>query len=262
MKISLSIQTHSRPVPAQGSAAAPHRPLLSYYERPQDRPGFVRALFNATAGSYDGINGLMSFGSGAWYRRKCLLRAGLAPGARMLDVAVGTGLVAREAVRILGRPGDVIGLDLSEGMLGVARRSLPIPLVQARAEELPLVDESLDFVSMGYALRHVTDLVLLFTEFRRVLRPGGRVMLLELGRPDSRAGYAAAKAWLGGVVPAVSSLFGARSRTLMNYYWDTIDACVPPAEITRCLAAAGLVEPACRTEFGLFRTYTARRAPG
>ncbi len=261
MKVSLSVQTDNR----RGSLAegtAPHRPLLSYYAAPGDRAGFVRDLFNGTASSYDGINRVMSFGSGAWYRRQCLLRAGLTPGMRMLDVAVGTGLVAREALRILGRPEDVVGLDLSEGMLGVARRALPIPLVQARAEALPLADGSLDFISMGYALRHVTDLVTLFAEFGRVLRPGGRVLLLELGRPEGRVGHAVAKTWLGGVVPAVSGLFGARSRTLMQYYWDTIEACVPPAEILRCLGEAGLVEPSCRTEFGLFRSYTARRAPG
>jgi ubiquinone/menaquinone biosynthesis C-methylase UbiE len=92
---------------------------------------------------------------------------------RMLDVAIGTGLLAREAVRILGRPDDVIGLDLSEGMLAEARRALPIPLVQAQAETLPLADASLDFVSMSYALRHVTSLGVLFAEFRRVSAPAG-----------------------------------------------------------------------------------------
>ncbi len=239
--------------------APPHAPLLSYYEAPGARQGFVRDLFNRTAGAYDGINRVMSFGSGAWYRRQALVRAGLRPGARMLDVAVGTGLVAREAVGILGDPNGVIGLDVSEGMLAVAG-GLGIPRVQARAEALPLADGSLDFISMGYALRHVADLLALFGEFRRVLRPGGRVLLLELGRPESALGYAVAKAWLGGVVPALSRFAGAEARTLMRYYWDTIDACVPAAEIQRRMAEAGLAEVGCRTEFGLFRAYTATRA--
>ena len=240
------------------SGAAPHRPLLSYYGAPQDRSDFVRHLFDDTAGSYDGINRVLSFGSGAWYRRRALLRAGLRPGARMLDVAVGTGLVAREAIRILGRPEDVVGLDLSEGMLGVAR-SLGTSLVQARAEALPLADGSVDFLSMGYALRHVSDLALAFVEFRRVLRPGGRLLLLELGRPESRVGYAVARAYLGGVVPALSRLAGAQSRTLMRYYWDTIDACVPAREIMRHLREAGLAQVECHTELGIFRAYTALR---
>ena len=245
--------------PSQGRATPPHSPLLSYYSAPEERSGFVRDLFNRTAASYDGINSVLSFGSGAWYRRRALLRAGLRPGARMLDVAVGTGLVAREAVRILGRADDVIGLDLSEGMLQVARRSLRIPLVQARAESLPLCDASLDFVSMGYALRHVADLLPTFGEYRRVLRPGGRLVLLEIGRPDSAYGYAIAKFYLGSVVPALSRIAGVGSKTLMRYYWDTIDACVPAAEIQRCLGESGFVNVACQTDLGIFRAYTAER---
>ena len=249
--------------PATGDkAAAPHRPLPRWYAAPQDRAGFVRDLFNGTADSYDGINRVFSFGSGGWYRRRALLRAGLTPGARLLDVAVGTGLLAREALHITGRAEDVIGVDLSEGMLRVARRSLPIPLLQGRAEALPVAGASVDFVTMGYALRHVTDLAVTFAEYRRVLRPGGRVLLLELARPESRLGHAVAKAWLGGVVPALSGLAGAQSRQLMRYYWDTIEACVPPAAILRQLDAAGFEEVGCTTELGIFRAYAARRPAG
>jgi len=242
--------------------APPHQPLLSYYDAQHDRFDFVRNLFNRTAGSYDGINRFMSFGCGAWYRRRTLVQAGLKPGARMLDVAVGTGIVAREAVRILGRAEDVIGLDVSEGMLGVAKASLPIPLLQARAEALPLGDATLDFVSMGYALRHVSDLLLVFEEFRRVLRPGGRLLILEMGRPEGPVGYAVAKTYLGRIVPAFSRLASAESRTLMRYYWDTIDACVPAADIMGRLREAGFADVACHTELGIFRAYSARRPAG
>lgn len=242
------------------AAGAPHDPLLGYYHAPHARAGFVRDLFDRTAHSYDRINSVLSFGSGGWYRRRALLRAGLRPGDRMLDVAVGTGLVAREGLAILARPADVIGLDLSLGMLREARQALPIPLLQSQAEELPLADASVDFISMGYALRHVTDLGVLFSEFRRVLRPGGRVLVMEIARPESRLGYALVKAYVGRVVPALSRLLGRDSRTLMRYYWDTIDACVPPAEILRQLGAAGLRDVACDTQLGAFRAYTASRA--
>uniref|UniRef100_UPI003BAA184B class I SAM-dependent methyltransferase n=1 Tax=Roseococcus sp. TaxID=2109646 RepID=UPI003BAA184B len=151
-------------------------------------------------------------------------------------------------------------LDLSLGMLGEARAALPIPLLQSRAEELPLADASVDFVSMGYALRHVTDLGVLFAEFRRVLRPGGRVLVMEIARPESRLGYALTKAYVGGVVPMLSRMLGRDSRLLMRYYWDTIDACVPPAEILARLGEAGLAEVSCETELGAFRAYRARRA--
>jgi demethylmenaquinone methyltransferase/2-methoxy-6-polyprenyl-1,4-benzoquinol methylase len=238
----------------------PHAPLLSYYREPQARASFVRNLFDSTAPSYDRINTILSFGSGGWYRRRALLRAGLKPGDRMLDVAVGTGLVAREGLAILGRPEDVLGLDLSLGMLRQARRTLPIPLIQSRAEDLPLADASRDFISMGYALRHVADLGLLFAEFRRVLCPGGRVLIMEIARPEGRLAHALAKAYVGRVVPALSRLLGRDSETLMRYYWDTIDACVPPAEILRQLGAAGFRDVACDTQLGIFRAYTAQRA--
>ncbi|MDB5415667.1 MAG: dimethylmenaquinone methyltransferase [Rubritepida sp.] len=220
----------------------------------------MRDVFDRAAGSYDRINAVLSLGTGAWYRRHALLQAGLRPGMRMLDVAVGTGLVAREAVRILSRTEDVIGLDLSAGMLGVARRSLPIPLIQARAEALPLADASVDFISMGYALRHVTDLAVLFAEFGRVLRPGGRVLVLEIAKPESRLAYALAKAYVGVIVPGLSRLGGADSGMMMRYYWDTIEACVPPAEIMRHLRESGLEQVGCETSVRIFRAYSAQRA--
>jgi demethylmenaquinone methyltransferase/2-methoxy-6-polyprenyl-1,4-benzoquinol methylase len=240
---------------------APHPPLPAYYRTASERGDFVRGLFDRTAPSYDRINAAFSFGSGAWYRRRALRRAGLRPGQRLLDVAVGTGLVAREAVRILGRPEDVVGIDLSEGMLAEARRRLAIPLLRGRAEALPVADASFDFLSMGYALRHVSALPIAFTEYRRVLRPGGRLLLLEIARPESRAAYAAASLYLGRIVPAIGACLGGgeRGRMLMRYYWDTIDACVPPAVILRSLAQAGFAEVGCEVQLGIFRAYTARR---
>jgi demethylmenaquinone methyltransferase/2-methoxy-6-polyprenyl-1,4-benzoquinol methylase len=235
--------------------------LTEYYPTPADRDGFVQSLFDQAAGSYDRINAAFSLGSGAWYRRRALLQAGLRPGQRMLDVAIGTGLVAREGLRILGRREAVTGLDLSEGMLAEARRGLAIPLIRARAEALPLADASFDFLSMGYALRHVPDLGATFAEYRRVLRPGGRLLLLEIGRPEGRLAYRAARLYLGRVVPALSRLSGGgpRAGLMMQYYWDTIDACVPPATILAALAGAGFAAARCETQLGLFRAYMAER---
>src|ERR1700758_653212 len=101
---------------------------------------FVRGLFNDTAPHYDTVNRIFSLGSGGWYRRRCLLRAGLKPGQRVLDVAIGTGLLAGAATRIVGPSGAVFGLDLSEAMLAEARRKLDIPLIQGLADSLPLAD--------------------------------------------------------------------------------------------------------------------------
>ena len=85
-----------------GDALKPHPTLDRYYGRSDERPQFVRRMFDATAGDYDRVEGPMALGSGRWYRREALQRAGLGPGMRVLDVAIGTGLVAREAVRLAG----------------------------------------------------------------------------------------------------------------------------------------------------------------
>ena len=94
----------------------------------------MRELFDQAARDYDRVESLMAFGSGPRYRRDALVRAGLASGMRVLDVAIGTGLVAREALRVVGPGGAVVGIDVSAGMLGRAAASLPVRLVQARSE--------------------------------------------------------------------------------------------------------------------------------
>jgi demethylmenaquinone methyltransferase/2-methoxy-6-polyprenyl-1,4-benzoquinol methylase len=237
----------------------PHPPLARYYSEANQRDDFVRGLFDRGAPAYNQVNALCSFGSGGRYRRNALQRSGLAPGQRMLDVAVGTGLVAHEAVSILGRPEDVIGLDLSAGMLREAGARLPIPLIQARAEAIPLAGSSVDLLSMGYALRHVTDLTRTFREFHRVLRSGGRILLLEIDHPGSHLGGAALRFYLGSVVPALARWLGGGdpAQVMMRYFWDTIDACVPPAEIEGALADAGFVGVSCEVQLGIFRAYRA-----
>ncbi len=126
-------------------------------------------------------------------------------------------------------------------MLAIARRSLGIPVIQGRAENLPVADASMDFVTMGYALRHVEDLAATFREFRRVLRPGGRVLILEISRPVSAPARTLAQLYFRQLVPAVCRLLsaGEEARDLMRYYWDTIEACVPPPVILAALAGAG-----------------------
>jgi demethylmenaquinone methyltransferase/2-methoxy-6-polyprenyl-1,4-benzoquinol methylase len=240
---------------------APHPPLTRYYERQSRRERFVRTLFDRGAGTYDRIDSVFSLGTGPRYRRQALRRSGLEPGKRMLDIAIGTGLVAREAARILERPSDVIGLDVSAGMLREARRTLPIPLVQAKAEAVPLADATVDLVTVGYALRHFADLDGTFAEFHRVLRPGGSVLLLEIDQPESRFGQAALQAYLGRVVPTLSRWLGGGrdAGEMMRYFWDTIDACVPPMEIERALAQAGFNGVSCEVQLGIFRAYRASK---
>jgi demethylmenaquinone methyltransferase/2-methoxy-6-polyprenyl-1,4-benzoquinol methylase len=222
----------------------PHRVLAQYYRSERDRASFVTTLFDRAARHYDWVGHLLAFGSGPYYRRRALAHAGLRPHMKLLDVATGTGQVARAAARILGDPRRVVGLDPSGGMLREARRHHAGALVQGRAEEIPVRDDAFDMLSMGFALRHVATLETAFAEYRRVLKPGGRLLILEVSRPRYAATRWAIRVYFQQVLPLIIRI-GTSSpdaQLLMKYYWDTIDECVPPATILAALRQAGFVD--------------------
>jgi demethylmenaquinone methyltransferase/2-methoxy-6-polyprenyl-1,4-benzoquinol methylase len=240
---------------------APHPPLKDYYAHEADRDGWVRRLFDQTAGDYDRIERAMAFGSGSWYRRSALRRAGLRPGMRVLDVGVGTGLTAREAAVLVGRTGSVTGVDPSPGMLECAVVPAGVTLLLGKADAVPLPADAVDFLSMGYALRHVEDLSLAFREFMRVLAPGGLLCVLEITSPAGRARRTLLKAYMHGVVPFVARYL-ARNREmplLMRYYWDTIEACASPSLIMSAIHEAGFTDVERSVSLGIFSAYCARK---
>ncbi len=226
------------------SAHAPHVPLTHYYADEASRRGFVREMFDSTAEDYDRMERILGFGTGLRYRGQALERAGLRPGMKMVDVGVGTGLVAREAVRITGSAELVTGVDPSPGMMQNAKVPEGVALVEGRAEEIPFPDDHFDFLSMGYALRHISDLSLAFEEFHRVMKPGAKLCLLEITCPESRWGRFLLKIYMKGVVPLLALFVSRRKNTprLWRYYWDTIEACVPPAQVLATLEACGFTD--------------------
>ncbi|MEP6608054.1 MAG: class I SAM-dependent methyltransferase [Burkholderiaceae bacterium] len=239
-----------RPIP-------PHRPLTAYYADEAARHRWLRRVFDATAVDYERVERMMAFGTGSWYRRQALGRAGLVHGMQVLDVGTGTGLTAMEAARVSGRGANVTGVDPSQGMLASARLPAGMRVLEGSAEELPASDHSFDFVSMGYALRHVADLHAVFTEFFRVLRPGGRACVLEITRPRSVFAMRALRVYMRTIVPALARVVG-RSRDmpqLMRYYWDSIEACVPPQEVVEQMRAAGFASVTRHVVLGIFSEY-------
>ena len=160
---------------------------------------------------------------------------------KVVDVGVGTGLVAREAVRIVGSAELVTGIDPSLGMMRNAKVPDGVVLVEGRAEDIPFPDDHFDFLSMGYALRHISDLSVAFREFHRVMKPGARLCILEITCPESSWGRFLLKIYMKGVVPLLALFIGNRKNTprLWRYYWDTIEACVSPAQVLSTLEASG-----------------------
>ncbi|MFM2068761.1 MAG: hypothetical protein RLZZ584_3670 [Pseudomonadota bacterium] len=240
----------------------PHVPLTAYYANTEEeRQQYVRRIFDNTAVDYDRIEKVLAFGSGPWYRRQALMRAGLGASAQVLDVGIGTGLVAREALALIGPQGRLVGVDPSPGMMGQV--DLPgVELVQGRAESIPRADASADFLSMGYALRHLTDVAGAFREFHRVLKPGGRVLVLEITRPETRLRLALLRIYMRAVVPLIAKVVARRSDTseLWRYYWDTIEACIPPDAVLQSLRDAGFTQVQRHVELGMFSEYTAVKA--
>jgi demethylmenaquinone methyltransferase/2-methoxy-6-polyprenyl-1,4-benzoquinol methylase len=220
---------------------APHAPLTDYYAHEKARAGFVREMFDSTAEDYDRMEHILGFGTGTWYRGQALERAGLKAGMSVVDVGVGTGLVAREAARIAGDASLVSGVDPSPGMMANAKVPLGVVLVEGRAEAIPFPAAHFDFLSMGYALRHISDLSVAFAEFHRVMKPGAKLCLLEITCPESGWGRFLLKIYMKSVVPMLAMIVGREKNTrrLWRYYWDTIEACVPPAQILATLNAAG-----------------------
>ena len=224
------------------------------------RPDAVTRLFDEAAPDYDSVSALMAFGSGAWYRRTALVRCGLGRGMRVLDVATGTGLVAREARRIVGRDGRVTGIDVSAGMLARATRALPGALAQGRGEHLPFRTGQFDYVILGYALRHL-DQPSVFAEMLRVLRPGGIACILEIGAPTSSLLRSALGLYIGRLVPLVSRVIGTRrvTRDLWRYYWSTIEHALPATTVLQNLSAAGFHDVRRHVVQRIFSEYTARK---
>jgi demethylmenaquinone methyltransferase/2-methoxy-6-polyprenyl-1,4-benzoquinol methylase len=187
----------------------------------------VRSMFDAIAPRYDLVNRLMTFGLDIRWRRQSTRALGLPPGSRVLDLACGTG----DFVTILGAGGyRPIGMDLSWGML--AANHTGAPLAQANGASLPLATGSVDGVTCGYALRNFTELAEVFAELARVVRPGGRISLLEVAEPDGGLMLVGHRIWFRRVVPLIGGLLSDRAA---YRYLPRSTAYLPPTATLRSM---------------------------
>jgi demethylmenaquinone methyltransferase/2-methoxy-6-polyprenyl-1,4-benzoquinol methylase len=165
----------------------------------------VRSMFDAIAPRYDLVNRVMTFGMDRGWRRRAVAELRLATGSLVVDVACGTGDLCRE-LQMNGH--RTVGMDLSLGMLREARTGAP--LVQADGLKLPLGDETIDGITCGFALRNVSDVTELISEFARVLRAGGRISLLEVAEPESRILRTGNRIYFHRIVPVIGGLLSDR----------------------------------------------------
>lgn len=207
-------------------------------------PNAQAAMFSQIAPRYDLLNHLLSGHMDRLWRRRLVRKSELRPGERVLDLCTGSGDVALGFARAC--PGArVVGLDSSRGMLAMAadkvaarRAAGTVRLVLGDAYALPLADDSCHVVSVAFGLRNLADHLAGLREMRRVLRPGGRLLVLELARPGPGMVGVAHGLYLKTVVPLLGGLLSG-SWAAYRYLAESVAGFLPPESVTSLLAEAG-----------------------
>jgi demethylmenaquinone methyltransferase/2-methoxy-6-polyprenyl-1,4-benzoquinol methylase len=198
-----------------GSTTAWDARALRDPHRQPDKAARVRTMFDAIARTYERVNTVASLGRDAVWRRRAVAAADVQPGDVVLDVCCGTGDMLRTFAGGAQRPGRMIGVDFSGGMLARGRfdtDGVPVQVVQADALRLPLRDAAVDVISCAFGVRNFRDLTAGLVEMRRVLRPGGRVVILEFAAPDGRLFRWLHQTYCDRVLPTIATVIS-RDRT-------------------------------------------------
>jgi demethylmenaquinone methyltransferase / 2-methoxy-6-polyprenyl-1,4-benzoquinol methylase len=201
----------------------------------EEKARAVRQRFDRIAGRYDLVNRVMTFGMDVGWRRRTVRELRLAGGALVIDLACGTGDLCRELERNGYR---ALGVDFSLGMLRSARA--PGSFVQADILRLPVADASTDGATSGFALRNVVDLRLLFEEMARVVRPGGRIALLETSEPDNALMRAGHRVYFHRVVPVLGGMLS--DREAYDYLPRSMAYLPPVDQMLDMLRVAGFAD--------------------
>ena len=198
-------------------------------------------IYASVARRYDRLTDLLSFGSGRFYRRKVASWLDLPLGGIGVDIGAGTGGLALAMQEKVGETGRVIAIDRSPEMLAEAKRLGVRETVEGTFDSLPLEDNSVDGIASGYAIRYAPDLSRALAEMQRVLRPGGKIVLLEMAIPRSGLGRMAASLLVRRCSPAAMTIC-CQSRgvgELMRHFWDSVASFPPMDEVVKCMESVG-----------------------
>ena len=202
----------------------------------------VAAMFDSIAPVYDRMNTLMTVGMDGRWRRAAVKAARLEPGQSAVDVACGTGKLSAELARAIGPIGRVVGVDLAPAMLEEARRVcadlVQVTFVEGNALALPFEDATFEAATIAFGLRNLADFERGFREMARVVKPGGRVVCLELSRMRPRPVGRAYVAIFGTFAPVLGSLF--RRRRAYAYLPHSLAGFPEPNELAETMRNAGL----------------------
>ena len=202
----------------------------------------VNRMFDRIAGVYDRMNRAMTMGLDVRWRERAADRTELGPGDRALDVCCGTGDLALELARRVGRGGSVVGCDFSAPMLDIARdKAAATPWVRfewADALQLPYDDGTFDAVTVGFGVRNLANLERGLGELSRVLRPGGRLVILEITQPQRPPLSWFFSLWFDRLVPLLGTLAG--DRDAYSYLPESVKRFPAPEPLAAMVAAAGL----------------------
>jgi demethylmenaquinone methyltransferase/2-methoxy-6-polyprenyl-1,4-benzoquinol methylase len=199
----------------------------------------IQAMFDRIAGVYDRMNRVMTAGLDARWRSRAADLAALGPGGRALDVACGTGDLAMELRARVGERGEVVGCDFSDRMLELARRKAPgIRFERANALDLPYADGEFDAATVGFGARNFSDLERGLAEMARVVRPDGRVVVLEITTPERPPLSWFHRLWFDRIVPVLGRLTG--QGDAYSYLPSSVRRFPGPSELAASLAAVGL----------------------
>ncbi len=213
-----------------------------------EKPTYVREMFSETARRYDLMNSLMTAGQDRRWRRMVIEACNLPPQGRLLDIATGTADIALEALK--QHPDlTVFGSDFTHEMMLVGQMKdsqQQIPFIEADAMQLPFPDDAFDAACSGFLMRNVTDIATTFAEQKRVVKPGGRVVCLEITRPATPIWRDLFHLYFHKFVPRITALFSS-NKNAYDYLPASTLAFPRPPELAEIMTSVGIRNISYRT---------------